>query len=172
MVRRAGISLVRTLPSQPVFLSVDRTKFSRLLGNLLSNALKFTPEGGTIEIAARIEADPASLWERIPPAAYPPERLPQGGPFLLLTVSDTGEGIPADALVIIFDRFVQARNRKQGKSGGTGLGLAFCRKAMDALGGFIWAESEVGTGSTFLMLFPLGGVTPGGPKVRSYGTMS
>jgi len=58
-------------------------------------------------------------------------------------------------LVVIFDRFIQAQNRREGKSRGTGLGLAFCRKVMDAHKGLIWAESEEGKGSVFTALFPL-----------------
>ena len=57
--------------------------------------------------------------------------------------------MPAESLGAIFDRFVQAQNRRAGKSRGTGLGLAFCRKVMDAHQGLIWAESEEGKGSSF-----------------------
>ncbi|RNC67676.1 MAG: response regulator [Desulfuromonadales bacterium] len=153
--RNAGIALSVALPPKPVTLSVDRTKFSRIIGNLLSNALKFTPEGGEIQIGGAVVTLPADVTDRIPPAAYPPESIPREGRFLLLTVRDSGIGIPADSLVTIFDRFVQARNRKQGKASGSGLGLAFCRKAMDAHQGFIWAESEPERGSVFQLLFPI-----------------
>ena len=63
--------------------------------------------------------------------------------------------MPAESLGAIFDRFVQAQNRRAGKSRGTGLGLAFCRKVMDAHGGYLWAESEEGRGSTFQLLLPV-----------------
>ncbi|MRR35709.1 HAMP domain-containing histidine kinase, partial [bacterium] len=154
VARHAGLDLTLTLPETPVTIAVDRKQFGRLIGNLLSNALKFTVDGG-IEVRAELPGNVATVAERIPAGAYPPERIPRGGRYLLVAVSDTGAGIPADSLVTIFDRFVQARNRKMGKASGTGLGLAFCRKVMDAHHGFIWAESEPDRGSTFLMLFPL-----------------
>ncbi|GFE56971.1 response regulator [Geobacter sp. AOG1] len=138
----------------PVF-RVDRHKFSRLVNNLLSNAFKFTPDGGEIEVGMEELVDIAACRDRIPAQTYPPSALPVSGRFLQVTVRDTGEGMPAEALGTIFDRFVQAKNRRLGKTRGTGLGLAFCRKVMDAHGGFIWAESREGHGSTFFLLFPL-----------------
>jgi signal transduction histidine kinase len=75
-----------------------------------------------------------------------------------MTVRDTGIGIPREALATIFDKFVQGQIRNRGKSKGTGLGLAFCRKVMDAHGGYIWAESVLDEGSTFTVLFPVNGV--------------
>lgn len=155
VARRAGIALVLTLPDHPLALSLDRNQFARLMGNLIANAIKFTPEGGEIEVSARCLGDPAELAGRIPRESYPDVPLPPLKPHLLITVRDTGVGIPADSLASIFDRFVQARNRRLGKSTGTGLGLAFCRKVMDAHQGFIWAESVEGEGSAFHMLFPL-----------------
>lgn len=154
VARHGGLDLTLSLPAAPVTFRADRKQFGRLMGNLISNALKFTVDGG-IEVRAELPEDVATVAGRIPTDAYPPERIPRQGGYLLLTVSDTGTGIPADSLVTIFDRFVQARNRKLGKASGTGLGLAFCRKVMDAHRGFIWAESEPDKGSTFLMLFPL-----------------
>ncbi|AAR33343.1 response regulator [Geobacter sulfurreducens] len=155
VARRAGIALVLTLPDYPLALSLDRNQFARLMGNLIANAIKFTQEGGEIEVSARLLNDPAELVGRIPRESYPDVPLPPLNPHLLITVRDTGVGIPADSLVSIFDRFVQARNRRLGKSTGTGLGLAFCRKVMDAHHGYIWAESVEGEGSSFNMLFPL-----------------
>ena len=154
VARHSGLDLTLTLPGEPVTLAVDRKQFGRLMGNLLSNALKFTTDGG-IEVRAELLENVATVVERITPGAYPLESIPQKGRYLLVTVNDTGAGIPTDSLVTIFDRFVQARNRKMGKSSGTGLGLAFCRKVMDAHRGLIWAESEPEKGSCFLMLFPL-----------------
>lgn len=106
-------------------------------------------------MSARLLNDPVELAGRIPRESYPDVPLPPLNPHLLITVRDTGVGIPADSLVSIFDRFVQARNRRLGKSTGTGLGLAFCRKVMDAHHGFIWAESVEGEGSSFHLLFPV-----------------
>ncbi|WP_243372797.1 response regulator [Geotalea sp. SG265] len=153
VARRAQLKLFATIPEQLPLISADRATFSRLLGNLISNALKFTPEGGEIEISIAAVNDPETLRERIP-ARYGGEKTSLDKPMVQITVRDTGEGIAADSLEDIFDRFVQARNRRQGKSSGTGLGLTFCRKVMDVHHGYIWAESEVGKGSRFIMLFP------------------
>jgi signal transduction histidine kinase len=95
------------------------------------------------------------IRRRIPPGTYQTEQIPNSGSFVMVEVRDTGIGIPKDALGSIFDKFVQARNRREGKIKGTGLGLAFCRKVMDAHGGLLWAESELGKGSVFTVLFPM-----------------
>lgn len=155
IAERAGITLsVETAAGLPG-VRVDRSKVGRLFGNLLSNAVKFTPEGGEIVIAASVATDLEKLTASIPAGTYPAERIPAAGLFLMVRVSDNGIGIPPESLGTIFDKFVQAKNRREGKTKGTGLGLAFCRKVMDAHGGYIWAESEPGKGSTFTMLFPL-----------------
>ncbi|GAW68315.1 histidine kinase [Geoanaerobacter pelophilus] len=152
--QRAAVRLFATLPPSLPAISADRSSFSRILGNLLSNAVKFTPEGGEIEVSADLVRDPAPVLAHVPDEVYPGQELPQEGEFVRIRVRDSGVGIPQESLGSIFDRFVQARNRRQGKTRGTGLGLAFCRKAMDAHGGYIWAESEPGAGSVFTVLFP------------------
>lgn len=155
VAHRTQIDLHATCREPLPPLRVDRHKFSRLLNNLLSNAFKFTPDGGEIEVGVEELADIAGCRDRIPHQTYPSSAIPASGRFLKVTVRDTGEGMPEEALGTIFDRFVQAKNRRLGKTRGTGLGLAFCRKVMDAHGGFIWAESREGHGSTFFLLFPL-----------------
>ena len=152
--RRAGLELTTVVDEDLPEVAVDRNKVTRVLNNLLSNAFKFTPEGGKVVVrvgAAEIQ----ELRERIPAELYKPTELPDSGSFLEVSVADSGIGIPADALVTIFDRFVQAKSRRAGKTKGTGLGLAFCRKVMDAHHGYIWAESVEGKGSSFYLLFPL-----------------
>ncbi|ABQ24227.1 response regulator [Geotalea uraniireducens] len=155
VAKRAQIHLFATVDENLPTISADRATFSRLLGNLISNALKFTPEGGEIEVSAAAIEDISAIKDRIPRQSYPVEKLSGGDRFLQITVRDSGVGIPPEALEGIFDRFVQAKNRRLGKSSGTGLGLTFCRKVMDAHKGYIWAESVVGQGSSFVMLFPI-----------------
>ncbi|KAF0218405.1 MAG: multi-sensor signal transduction histidine [Geobacteraceae bacterium] len=157
VAERAQLSLFATLSDPLPPILVDRNIFSRLFGNLLSNAFKFTPEGGEIEVKAEM-ADMRSVKGRIPVQLYLPQELPDQGHFLQITIRDSGIGIPSDALGAIFDRFVQAKNRRLGKTRGTGLGLAFCRKVMDVHKGYIWAESEEGKGSSFFLLFPLASI--------------
>jgi PAS domain S-box-containing protein len=135
--------------------ALDQTTFNRMIANLLSNALKFTPANGEIVVSADLVEDFAKLTAEIPAELYPPALMRQSGSFLRITVKDSGVGIPRESLGVIFDRFIQAQNRREGKSRGTGLGLAICRKVMDAHKGFIWAESEEGKGSVFTALFPL-----------------
>ena len=154
MARKAELSLTTSFPSKLPSLLVDRGKFLRLLGNLIANALKFTKEGGRIQVSAE-SVEFAQLKGRIPSTLYQPDSLPASGPYLMMTVQDSGVGIPESSQSIIFDRFVQAQHRRRTRTGGSGLGLTFCRKMMDAHGGYIWVESELNKGSSFITLFPL-----------------
>ena len=126
------------------------------MGNLLSNALKFTPEKGEITVSVDLVEDVAPAYRRHSGWTLSCSgSIHSQAPFSGLPLQDSGVGMPAESLGVIFDRFVQAQNRREGKSRGTGLGLAFCRKVMDAHKGLIWAESEEGKGSVFTALFPL-----------------
>jgi signal transduction histidine kinase len=109
-------------------VSMDRSRMTQVLTNLLGNAVKFTPEHGSVIITASIGEDEA-----------------------LFAVRDTGPGIPRDDLPRVFDRFWQARQTAQL---GSGLGLFIARGIVRAHGGTIWAESEVGVGSTLYVLLP------------------
>ncbi len=154
VVKKSGIKLVfraeETLPE----CRFDKTTFIRLVGNLISNALKFTPDNGEITITADYPDSLEPIIKGIPNGLYPDSMIPKRGEFLRIEVKDNGTGIPAESLSYIFDRFVQAQNRREGKNKGTGLGLAFCRKVMDAHHGVIWAESLEEQGSVFTALFP------------------
>jgi len=110
----------------------DRDRLRQILGNLLSNAMKFTVEGA---VTTRFRPGPA------------------GG--LRLTVADTGVGIAADKLPGLFDKFVQADNSTTRRFGGTGLGLAICRELAQLMGGDIVARSVEGEGSIFTVDLPL-----------------
>jgi signal transduction histidine kinase len=145
--KRGNIKLYCSFEEGVPNILVDRNSFARILGNLLSNAIKFTPEGGEIEVSV-------DLVEEVGALAALQNDLPKVGRFVRIAVRDTGEGIPQDSLSSIFDRFVQARNRRLGKTQGTGLGLAFCKKAINAHGGYIWAESVQNKGSVFTILLP------------------
>jgi hypothetical protein len=152
---KKGVSLQVEVSAGLPTIMVDRGKVIRLIANLVANAVKFTPAGGVITVAVE-EADLGPLMGRIPRTLYGAVPMVEAAErCLAIRVTDTGVGIPSDALTSIFDRFVQARNRREGKTQGTGLGLAFCRKVMDAHAGFIWAESALGQGSRFTALFPL-----------------
>jgi len=156
VAKRGGVTMAITAAAQLPSVPLDKNKYSRLVANLLSNAFKFTPEAGSITVRLDAVVISADLLQRIPAQLYPDGLPGIGERFFRLVVDDTGVGIPIDSLAVIFDRFVQAKSRRGGKTKGTGLGLAFCRKVTDAHGGYIWAESVEGRGSSLMALFPLG----------------
>jgi signal transduction histidine kinase len=110
----------------------------QVLVNLLSNAVKFTPPGGSVKVSATY-LDEETIYGNSP-------RPVQG---IVVTVSDTGIGIPNDQLEAVFDKFKQLENAAWGKPSGSGLGLAISKAIVERMGGIIWAESEEGKGSAF-----------------------
>ncbi|WP_409318724.1 ATP-binding protein [Pseudomonas sp. KCJK9016] len=114
----------------------DGHRINQLLMNLLNNARKFTDKGSITLQASLFKSSDLD-------------------PRVLFSVSDTGIGIPALQLNRIFDPFVQANNTIASKYGGTGLGLALCKKVVSLMGGDIWVESEEGKGSVFNIVVPL-----------------
>jgi signal transduction histidine kinase len=111
--------------------------------NLVANAVKFTPTGGSVIMSARLAPRPAPSHP-VPPARH-----------VEVSVTDTGEGIPAEELDAIFDKFHQVRRDGRSKSPGTGLGLTIAKSLVELQGGRIWAESEVGQGSRFAFTLPV-----------------
>jgi signal transduction histidine kinase len=139
----AGISQIDR--DKPVHLQVDvpagftvradRQRFQQILYNLASNALKFTPRGGQVTISAKRDAS-----------------------FAYISVRDTGVGIPADQLEPVFEEFHQARSTERNQ--GAGLGLAITQRLVQAHGGSISVESEVGEGSCFTFSLPFASPQP------------
>ncbi|MGH7459351.1 MAG: ATP-binding protein [Longimicrobiaceae bacterium] len=123
----------------PETIAADPDRLNEVFGNLISNAFKFTPPGGTI----RLRAAPAG----------------EGG--VEVEVEDTGVGIPEEEISRVFEKFYQLENEAQPKSAGAGLGLAIARELVEAHGGTISAESEVGRGTTFRVTVP---AEPPAPK--------
>ena len=125
--------LVREAPADLPLFEGDEDKLTRTLVNLVGNAIKFTPPGGTVTIqASRSENN-----------------------CLLFSVRDTGEGIPPEAFDRIFEKFSQVDNRKAGRKMSTGLGLTFCKLTVEAHCGRIWVESAPERGSIFFFTVPL-----------------
>ena len=122
---------VRLADDLPIRICGDEDRLNEVLGNLLSNAFKFTSKGGTI----RVEAQRCD-----------------GG--ICVEVEDTGVGIPPDQLPRIFEKFYQVDNDAQPRSVGSGLGLAISREIVEAHGGTITAESQVGRGTRFSVFLP------------------
>jgi two-component system sensor histidine kinase GlrK len=110
---------------------VDTERFLQVLRNVIGNALKFTPEGGRVNVSVRT--------------------IDEG---LQISVADTGPGIPEKNLTTIFEKFQQVNTQASYKTKGTGLGLAIAKQVITHHGGKIWAESKLGEGSTFFILLP------------------
>jgi signal transduction histidine kinase len=128
---RRGIALERTIDERLGSIRADERKVKQVLLNLLSNALKFTPEGGKISVCAELRDEMAEL-----------------------SVTDTGVGIAPEDQEAVFEEFRQVGSADK-KVEGTGLGLAISRKFIELHGGRIWVKSQVGAGSTFAFTLPL-----------------
>lgn len=132
ITRTRGVSVEKELPPDLPPLNADGRLMRRVLANLLGNAVKFTPRNGKVSVAARYVHD-------------------DGGH--VFSVSDTGPGIPENHLPRVFDKFYRVEHET---AHGRGLGLAFCRLAVEAHGGRIWAENTGGAGARFSFSIPRG----------------
>lgn len=141
------VSVPRTLP--PALADPDR--LDDVLDNLLSNAVKYSPGRGTITVSARIREDDQG------PGGMAVIRPSSEGRYLVISVADEGLGIPAGELDKLFQRFYQANDGSMARRWGIGLGLYLCKTYVEAMGGEIWAESELGKGSTFKFTLPAAG---------------
>jgi len=144
------IRLETRLPEYALSAHCDADRILQVLGNVLSNAIKFSPEGGRIEIRGfKATALPTRLpesWRRkMTPRA-------QDGGFIVATIADTGPGIPPPLKERIFEKFHQVQHTKELKGQSVGLGLAICRTIMQAHQGAIWVEDNPGGGSIFLVM--------------------
>jgi PAS domain S-box-containing protein len=151
---RHGVTLLTTVATGATVMA-DRDRVLQVLTNLLDNAIKFTPDGGTVRVAARLDGHDA-----------------------VISVVDSGRGIPEEDLPRVFDRFYRVERSRSRLSlrggeetGGTGLGLAIARQIVDAHGGRISARSRPGAGSTFTFTLPCapGALSPtdGGGRPRA-----
>jgi GAF domain-containing protein len=137
MVESTGVRLSAELPADLPRALADADQLDRVLTNLVANALKFTPAGRLVTV--RAGAAEGKLWVR---------------------VLDEGPGVPAEFRTRIFEKFTQVPGAR-GRQKGTGLGLAFCRLAIEAHGGRIWVEPRPEGGSIFVFTLPLAAATPG-----------
>ncbi len=127
-----GLTLALDEPEQSLTVMADSEILARVITNLLQNAIRHTPPEGRVMLQGR-----------------------RAGEMAQVTVADTGEGISEEIRDRIFDRFFHAVGENSGAAASIGLGLAFCKMAVEAQGGEIWVESEVGEGSSFHFTVPL-----------------
>ncbi|MGD1896665.1 MAG: ATP-binding protein [Phormidesmis sp.] len=157
MAEKYGVNLeVSPLRIQ---LYADPDKIIQTIGNLLSNAIKFSPRNSTVDISAQqIKRSGFAQIETLLSEAGKQavaEGLKAHPSLLLIAITDAGQGIPADKLEAIFDQFEQLNTSDGEHQGGTGLGLAICRSIVRRHGGEIWAQSQIGKGSTFFFTLPI-----------------
>jgi CheY-like chemotaxis protein len=132
MIEAAGHELKVSMPTEPVFLDADLTRIAQVFANLLTNSAKYTERGGRIDLVAR-----------------------RGGDDAVVSVTDTGIGIPAESLGNIFDMFSQVDRSIEKSTGGLGIGLALVKGLVEMHGGTVTAESAgQGNGSRFTVRLP------------------
>lgn len=130
LARQTGVSIV--MPEDDAFVMAEEKRLVQMISNLMSNAIKFSPEGGKIVMEIRKEA-----------------------PFAVISIKDEGCGMTSQECASIFEKFSQARSAKSSAMKGTGLGLAVVKALAEAHGGRVEVVSAVGQGSTFSLYIPL-----------------
>lgn len=131
MSKSQNVEFVRLLPETSYFVEIDTDKLTQVIDNIISNALKYSPDGGNIRFGFTVHDN-----------------------MLKVMISDDGMGIPKENVGRIFDRFYRVDRARARSMGGTGLGLAIAREMIEAHGGKIWAESEEGVGTTIFFTLP------------------
>ncbi|GEK31229.1 PAS domain-containing sensor histidine kinase [Kurthia zopfii] len=134
MSKSKEVEFIRELPDAPIYVEIDTDKITQVIDNIISNALKYSPDGGYIRF-----------------------KLSTNDEQLLVEVTDTGMGIPPENVDRIFDRFYRVDKARARSMGGTGLGLAISREMINAHGGQIWATSVEGKGSSIFFTLPNNG---------------
>ncbi|MDM5220238.1 cell wall metabolism sensor histidine kinase WalK [Peribacillus sp. NJ11] len=131
MTKNDDITFKRDLPKEAYFVDIDEDKITQVLYNVISNSLKYSPEGG--QVTFRVRASDG---------------------FIIVSITDQGVGIPKNVIDKIFDRFYRVDKARSRNLGGTGLGLAIAKEMVVAHGGKIWAESVDGKGTTVFFTLP------------------
>ena len=131
-IEARGLSIITEIPDNLPLVNVDRRRVGQVLRNLLDNAVKHTGSGGTIKVIAGLQNN-----------------------LLSISVSDTGEGISETDLPNIFERFYRVDRSRNRATGGSGLGLTIAKRLVEAHGGTIEVQSELGKGSKFTFSIPV-----------------
>ena len=135
LASKKGVQLIADIPADLEPVHADREKVAHIVGNLLGNAIDFTPQGGRVWVRARHARSPA-------------------GGECVVEVGDTGVGIDAEHHELVFQEFAQVDSSASRSHHGTGLGLTIARKLVELHGGRIWLESALGSGSRFYFSIP------------------
>ncbi len=151
-LREKRLTIHREIAEDPLLAHCDEDRMIQVFDNLLGNAMKFSPAGGTLALALQRESElppamPAMLRLRMA------SRASQAG-YLLFSLTDSGPGIPAEDRLRIFEKFHQVRQGKKLAGQGTGLGLAITRTIVEAHHGTVWMEPNPEGGSIFRVLLP------------------
>jgi len=156
LIQRKKLKLITEVQKGLPAIQGEERKIQQIMLNLLSNAIKFTQKGGTVAIRINYFKSLSDLqhFEK-----YSQKIEPKGMEFkngvVVIHVEDTGVGIKPEHLDLIFDMFQQVDSSMTRSFGGTGLGLALAKKFVDLHQGIIWAESELGKGTSFYVVLPL-----------------
>jgi len=151
--RQQQIDLRAARPAAPLAALADPQRLAQILGNLIENALRYTPAGGQVAVRASSELSVLSSELTSQSITTQNSKLKTQN-WIVFEVEDTGAGIPPDELSQIFERFYRADKARARETGGTGLGLAIVQRLVEMQGGRIWATSAVGRGTTFHVALP------------------
>ncbi|WP_268475993.1 cell wall metabolism sensor histidine kinase WalK [Bacillus atrophaeus] len=133
MTKEQHVEFIRQLPDRSLYVEIDQDKITQVLDNIISNALKYSPEGGHVTFSVNVNEEEELLY---------------------ISVKDEGIGIPKKDMEKIFERFYRVDKARTRKLGGTGLGLAIAKEMVQAHGGDIWADSIEGKGTTVTFTLP------------------
>ena len=160
MAKEKGLNLISEETPDLPEIYADSQRLEQVLTNLVSNAIKFTPEGKTITIRSHL-ADASQLNT---PDCFKEEIKKLDGKYIVVCVEDQGIGIAEKDLLRAFDKFAQIENSLSRKVGGSGLGLPIAKQLLQAHNGAIWCDSEVNKGSRFYFAIPVSTVNAGSEK--------
>ena len=131
MSKSQNVEFIRYIPNDAYYVEIDTDKLTQVIDNIISNAMKYSPDGGNIRFGVTVQDT-----------------------MMTIMISDDGMGIPKENVTKIFERFYRVDRARSRAMGGTGLGLAIAKEMIEAHGGKIWAESEEGVGTTIFFTLP------------------
>jgi signal transduction histidine kinase len=153
LMEKRGLSLQFGLAPGQLLAHTDRKMLLQIITNLMTNAMNYTPAGGTITLTTEMRDGPPHAGQHAAVRAAPEW---ENGRWAVVSVSDTGPGISPEDLAHLFERFYRGDAARQSSVPGTGLGLAICKELADRLDATVTVQSQLGQGSTFSVWLPVG----------------